>query len=167
LNGALTRLLHHEAPVLLWLVVGGIVGLALLLHARSRWRRGDHEGALLLSAGAMLLCSPISWDHHFVWCAPLLAVLWRRARMLVLPVAALLLVGPRQLVAHGEHRELTWGLWHQLPGNGYTWLVLLLAVVSGLALGPRRPGRPGPGHEVTTSSLAVRTTDPLAGHVST
>ena len=134
LNGALTRLLHHEPSTLLWLAVAAPVGAALLALATFWWRRGAHDVAVLLTAGAMLMCSPISWDHHFVWAAPLLLVLWRRTPALSLAVAALLLVGLRPLVSHGDNVELTWHGLQQVPGNGYTWLVLALAAGAAYAL---------------------------------
>ena len=130
LNGTLTRLLHHEPSTLLWFAVAAPVGAALLLMATLWWRRGDRDLGVLLAAGAMLMCSPISWDHHFVWAAPLLLVLWRHARLATSPVAALLLVGLRPLVGHGEKSELTWTGLEQVAGNGYTWLVLALAAAA-------------------------------------
>ena len=134
LNGALTRLLHHQPSTLLWLCVAAPVGAALLGLATLWWRRGDHRLGVLLAAGAMLMCSPISWDHHFVWAAPLLLVLRRRAPVLAVAAAALLLVGLRPLVAHGEKTELAWTALQQVPGNGYTWLVLALAAGAAYAL---------------------------------
>ena len=134
LNGALTRLLHHQPSTLLWLCVAAPVGAALLGLATLWWRRGDHRLGVLLAAGAMLMCSPISWDHHFVWAAPLLLVLRRRAPVLAVAAAALLLVGLRPLVAHGEKTELAWTALQQVPGNGYTWLVLTLSLVAVMAL---------------------------------
>ncbi len=135
LNGMLTRLLHHEPATLLWLGVAAPAGAALLGLATLWWRRGDRQVGVLLAAGAMLLCSPISWDHHFVWAAPLLLVLWRRTpRTLLLAVVALFLCGLRPLVIHGEKAELRWHGLEQVAGNGYTWLVLLLAVAATYAL---------------------------------
>ena len=98
------------------------------------WRRGDRELGVLLTAGAVLMCSPISWDHHFVWCVTALLVLWRLARVLAVPAAGLLLVGLRPLVQHGERSELAWHGLQQVVGNGYTWLVLGLGVLAAVAL---------------------------------
>lgn len=141
LRGTLARLLGHEPPTLLWLALAAAAGAALLLLAAAWWRRGEREVAVLLGAGAVLLCSPISWDHHFVWLAPAVVVLARRSWPLAAAVAAFALAGPRVLVPHGSGRELAWTLTDQVAGNGYCWLVLALAVVAGSRL--EREGRSG------------------------
>ena len=78
-NGVLTRFLGEEPSTALWFAVAApLAGLVLLLAAVV-WRRGDRDVAVLLAAGSMLLASPISWDHHWVWGAPALLVLVRLA----------------------------------------------------------------------------------------
>jgi alpha-1,2-mannosyltransferase len=62
----------HGQPV--WYVVAIIVGLlglcaAYLLHRSGR----EFEGFMTVALMA-LLDSPISWDHHWVWIAPFLAI---------------------------------------------------------------------------------------------
>ena len=142
LSGTLTRLTQHEPSTGVWLVVAGAAGATLLALAVAWWRRGARDVGVLLAAGAMLLCSPISWDHHFVWIAPLLVVLAVRGpRWAAMGVAAVGVVGARVLVPRGSGRELTWGWLDQLAGNGFTWLVLLLACVAAqpLVAGRTRP----------------------------
>ena len=78
-NGVLTRLLGEEPSTALWFAVAAPLAGAVLLLAAAVWRRGDRDVAVLLAAGSMLLASPISWDHHWVWAAPALLVLVRRA----------------------------------------------------------------------------------------
>jgi alpha-1,2-mannosyltransferase len=148
LEGTLTRLLAHEPSTLLWVAIAAPVGAALLGLATLWWRRGQHELGVLLAAGAMLMCSPISWDHHFVWAAPLLLVLARRAPVVAVVVGAVLLVGLRPLVVHGERTELAWHGFQQVPGNGYTWLVLVLAGGAAYAL------RAGSIRPVTSPSVS-------------
>ena len=76
LRGLITRLIGSVAGAGgLWLAVAiltGIVGLAVaaLLHHAGRTFAG-----LMVCALTALLVSPISWDHHWVWVAPGLAVL--------------------------------------------------------------------------------------------
>lgn len=137
-NGVLMRLLGQEPPTALWLAVAAPLAVAVLLLAAAVWRRGDRDVAVLLAAGSMLLASPISWDHHWVWAAPALLVLARRARPVLTGLwACLLVVGCRFLAPAGEGRELTWTWWQHLLGNGYVWL--LLATAAAVAVQLRRP----------------------------
>jgi alpha-1,2-mannosyltransferase len=76
LRGMLTRLAGSvNGSFALWLavaVVAGILGLAaaVVLHNSGRTFAG-----LMAAALTALLVSPISWDHHWVWIAPGLAVI--------------------------------------------------------------------------------------------
>ncbi|AYF76835.1 DUF2029 domain-containing protein [Nocardia yunnanensis] len=93
--------------------------------------------ALLVNAAVLLLVSPVSWTHHWVWVAPALvaAIAWaygapRRAPFAAIAVFALLfLIGPG-LVPNGKHRELNWSWWQHIPGDIY-----ILATVALLAVG--------------------------------
>ena len=84
-NGALTNAV--------WL------GLALLTVGLGGWlmvalmRRDMLVDAALVNAVIMLLISPVSWSHHWVWLALLLPVLaWRCVTVLRVPVALTALV---------------------------------------------------------------------------
>jgi len=76
LNGILTRLAGSvtggEAP---WLVAGVIVAVLGLAAAVILHRSGQTFAGLMACALTALLVSPISWDHHWVWIAPGLAVI--------------------------------------------------------------------------------------------
>jgi alpha-1,2-mannosyltransferase len=76
LRGIMTRLIGSvngaEAP---WLVVAVIVLVAGLAAAVILDRRGHSFAALMAVALTGLLVSPISWDHHWVWIAPGLALI--------------------------------------------------------------------------------------------
>ncbi len=78
--GALTRLLDHPPSTLLWMAVAGPLALAVVVVAARWWRRGDRALGTCLGAVAMLLASPISWSHHWVWAVPVALVLWERSR---------------------------------------------------------------------------------------
>ena len=75
-RGMLTRLTgsvaHGEPPWIVLAVLIGVAGLAaaVLLHRAGR----EFEGLMTCALTAVLI-SPISWDHHWVWLAPGLAVL--------------------------------------------------------------------------------------------
>ncbi|KAA9394616.1 DUF2029 domain-containing protein [Kocuria coralli] len=77
LNGMLHLLGFPDgviSPLRMVLILLVIVGGALAIRRISR--AGDLYSATLIGALVMLLISPISWEHHWVWVAPLiLAVL--------------------------------------------------------------------------------------------
>ncbi len=76
LRGALTRLIGSVAGAqAAWLVVALVVALAGLAAAVLLHRRGQAFAGLMACALTALLVSPISWDHHWVWIAPGLALL--------------------------------------------------------------------------------------------
>jgi alpha-1,2-mannosyltransferase len=84
LRGALTRLAGSvtsgTAPWIVALILVVIVGLA---SAAVLYRAGHPVPGMLACALTGLLISPLSWDHHWVWVAPgiaLLAHLGARAR---------------------------------------------------------------------------------------
>jgi alpha-1,2-mannosyltransferase len=76
LRGLLARLtgsVHgSQAP---WLVLAVLVALAGLAAAVLLHRRGRPFAGLMACALTALLVSPVSWDHHWVWIAPGLALI--------------------------------------------------------------------------------------------
>jgi alpha-1,2-mannosyltransferase len=76
--------------------------LVLALAAAAAWwlsRSRDWPMVALVLAAAMLLLSPISWTHHWVWVVPALLILAsRRARVTLVIVAATFYVAPMWLV---------------------------------------------------------------------
>jgi alpha-1,2-mannosyltransferase len=76
LRGLLTRLAGSvSAGQAIWLPVAAVVLIAGLAAAAALYRRGRPFEGLMTCALTGLLVSPISWDHHWVWIAPGLAVL--------------------------------------------------------------------------------------------
>ena len=76
LRGALTRLagsVNGAQPA--WLIAAVAVALAGLAAAVLLHRRGQAFAGLMACALTALLVSPVSWDHHWVWLAPGLALL--------------------------------------------------------------------------------------------
>ncbi|WP_244931392.1 glycosyltransferase 87 family protein [Nocardioides sp. W7] len=141
-NGVLVRMLGREAPTPLWLVVAGALSGALLVLGALWWRRGQADLALLLGALAMLLASPVSWSHHWVWAAPAVVVLWRRSRRIAVAWTALFASACIWWPPHREDRELGWGPLDHLVGNAYVWAALLLggwAAASYVRAGSTRP----------------------------
>ena len=75
LRGLLTRLAGSVAGAgLPWLALALLAGLAGLSAAAVLHRGGYPLAGLLACALTALLVSPISWDHHWVWFAPGLAL---------------------------------------------------------------------------------------------
>jgi alpha-1,2-mannosyltransferase len=127
---ALTRLAHHELPGRVWLVPAVLVAVAALVVARRLHARGDDVLALGSAVLGMLLASPISWTHHWVWALVPAVALWRASRggrvlgasFLVVSVTALIYL-PQRLGAG----DLDWSAWQQVVGNGYAvWAVVAL-----------------------------------------
>jgi alpha-1,2-mannosyltransferase len=53
--------------------------MAVLLDRRCRWLPRNRAWSALTCAVTILLISPISWTHHWVWCLPLMVVLGAEA----------------------------------------------------------------------------------------
>jgi alpha-1,2-mannosyltransferase len=107
LRAIITRLTGSVAagqtPWLIAVVVATVIGIgAAYLFERA----GHHVVAVLVTALTALLDSPISWDHHWVWVAPGVAVAghyaitgWKTARararwLLALAIAMIIVFGP-------------------------------------------------------------------------
>lgn len=169
LRGILTRLAGHiSTGQTLWYaaaIVVGLVGLAaaVLLHRAGR----TFEGLMAMALTA-LLTSPISWDHHWVWLAPFLAVGVNaamrargaaRAGWLAGTVATVAVFGawprgglldgglinyaPSESFASGDqawYREYHWHGLQLLAGNSYILAggALFLVVLVSVAVGWRR-----------------------------
>ena len=76
LYGMLTRLAGGAgAATPEWLGISVVVGIAGLAAAALLHRRGRPVAGWVTCALTGLLVSPISWDHHWVWIVPVLALL--------------------------------------------------------------------------------------------
>ncbi|KUF20277.1 glycosyltransferase 87 family protein [Streptomyces silvensis] len=78
-RGVLARLLHTPDPGVLWAACAGLVcavGLAVAVAAAAR---GERAWGAAACAATALLVSPVSWSHHWVWCVPMVLLLWSRA----------------------------------------------------------------------------------------
>jgi alpha-1,2-mannosyltransferase len=162
IKGMIFRLgLPHSTSIAVWLGVSvavlcaGAVLMRRLLKLENVSARGtDSLGptrqvtslsvtALLVNAAILLLVSPVSWTHHWVWVGPALvtAVAWTIVQpsptriATVAGFAILFLIGPG-LVPNGNYRELSWYWWQHIPGNAY---VLAAAGLFALGLIRMRP----------------------------
>ncbi|KRA88351.1 hypothetical protein ASD84_20545 [Nocardioides sp. Root682] len=88
----------------------------------------------------MVLASPISWDHHWVWFVPLTLALWLsdlpRARVVA---GAVVVVAASRAIWWAPFRngvEYDWNLWQGLSGNLYV-LTAIAVILCGLGWGLR------------------------------
>ena len=146
LNGFLLRTrLTGNVENHVWLAVAAVVGIIGVI-AIFRVARADRPLLTLgLTACLTLLVSPVSWTHHWVWCAPFLftaaiaSYRTRDRRAFAFSCAGLLLfvVSPQWWFPATENRELGWGLWEQLIGGAYMWTALGLLIAAALGYLPK------------------------------
>ncbi len=126
--GVLTRLLDAAPPALLWVGVTLPLAGAALLVAAAWWRRGDRLLGTGLAGLAMLLASPVSWSHHWVWAVPVAIALWLHGRAVAVAWTAVFVARPVLWPPWGERRELAWGFPDHVVGNAYVVAALFLVV---------------------------------------
>ncbi|MFI5806469.1 glycosyltransferase 87 family protein [Streptomyces sp. NPDC051561] len=90
LQGMLARAMNTMEPGLVWFATAALVGLAGLWIARRAVLLGMEQWGIVVVALTMVLVSPISWSHHWVWCVPLLALLCAERRFRTAAFLALL-----------------------------------------------------------------------------
>lgn len=138
------------------LVNGLWLGLSLLVIVLGGWlmvalvRRDMLVDAALVNAVIMLLISPVSWSHHWVWLTLLLPVVaWRCLTDLHLPVVlgslvftwtALVITQPPKWW-YGDSIDIhALGFWQKLLVSDFVWLGIAVLVAWAWALRnvPRR-----------------------------
>ncbi|WP_084524114.1 glycosyltransferase family 87 protein [Nocardia inohanensis] len=155
LKGMIFRLgLPDSAATAAWLVLALVAvgaGAALMHHLFTTERNSTAPtatsrfsvlsvAALFVNAAVLLLISPVSWTHHWVWAGPALvaAIAWatlnpRNSHYALIAVfAVLFLIGPG-IVPNGQGRELHWSWWQHVPGDIY-----IIAAIAVLVLGLRQ-----------------------------
>ncbi|MBM7786018.1 alpha-1,2-mannosyltransferase [Tenggerimyces flavus] len=145
-NGLLIRLSGDTAGGgRLWLVLVVVTVVGALWLARALWSRGDRLASVSVCGTMALLCSPVSWSHHWVWAVPLgVALVSGTAvgRRHPIPVAAtwfgLFVLAPIWWPPHGADQELTWSLAEQVVGNAYLVLALTAMALLARGCGPLR-----------------------------
>ncbi|MFC5660420.1 glycosyltransferase 87 family protein [Streptomyces nogalater] len=140
LRGILARLLHTPDPAAVWAAGAAVLaalGLTVAVRAESRGRRA---WAVCACAVTALLVSPVSWTHHWVWCVPLVLLLWTRGhRAAALGTVLVFWSYLPWWVPHGSGRpELHLGSAHLLLSAGY-------GAAGALFLALTRTASPGPG----------------------
>ena len=152
--GALTRLLDGPPPTWAWLAVAGPISLAVLVVGAAWWRRGDPVLGTCLGAMAMLLASPVSWSHHWVWAVPVALVLWERNRWAGGAWAAVFVFRPILWPPWSQGREYGWSPPEHVVGNSYLLAALVLSVwAAAAAARHRRDGSSESRRDTETARL--------------
>ncbi|MFC7342428.1 glycosyltransferase 87 family protein [Saccharopolyspora griseoalba] len=136
----------------LW-IAGSVLLLALaVLGIRYALRASDLPLALVINAVWVLLASPISWSHHWVWAAPALAAVfamslrrrWYGMTFAVVLSALTIAIGPQWYLPYTDDRELNWTFSQQVVGNSYTLIGIGFLVTAAVAYVRFRPVTPSP-----------------------
>lgn len=148
IKGTLFRLgLDETMATGLWIALSVLtVGLAAIWMVRLI-DAGSDVAALLVNAAAVLLVSPVSWSHHWVWAAPALVIAVdqatrRRSRGFTAVVALftlMFIVGPQWVLPHSEDKELAWSWWQQIIGSSYVWATFAVIVYAVCTYRPNKP----------------------------
>jgi alpha-1,2-mannosyltransferase len=129
---------HSPTGMAAWLTLSAVAVIVASRGMRHALAASEDCLALALNAFAALLISPISWSHHWVWCAPALltiATLGTRHRCrLALAVAttgaAVFAAAPQFWFPHGPQREIFWRAWQQATESSYVLFAALILVLA-------------------------------------
>jgi alpha-1,2-mannosyltransferase len=152
-RGAMTRL-AGEQPTLVWFLVAGAVTLGMLLVAARAHRRGHRLLGVSLAGLAMLVASPISWNHHWVWAVPLAVALWPLARGVAVAWLAVFASGCIFWPPHALGREVLWTPSDHVVGNAYLLATLAVTAYAWHVAATRPPTAPPPGRRIGTLEKA-------------
>ncbi|MEU1688079.1 glycosyltransferase 87 family protein [Micromonospora sp. NPDC005707] len=164
LQGAIARLLKIEEPNNVWWMISVVVvTVAALALAVALQRHGEETMAMVVVGLAMLVISPVSWSHYWLWIGPMVLVLVdlvRRAGGVARVIAGVVAVAAVLpfLMWPGPTRTgeviplgLIWksgrleGAAQALALDAYTGTALVLFALAGLwLLYQRRAVRPAP-----------------------
>ena len=141
-NQSINAVLHRLGmdSTAAWFVLALGAGLLLAWVAARLLKYGHDTAAVVVVGFAALLCSPVSWGHHWVWGLPLalLMTLWavrgqgRGTGWLVLAGSgvAVFLAMPHWWLPNGDDRELQWTPLQQVVGSSYVvWALVALVMV--------------------------------------
>jgi alpha-1,2-mannosyltransferase len=133
-DGALTRLLHGPPSTGAWIAIAVPVLVAVVVVGAGWWRLGDRVLGTCLAALAMLLVSPVSWSHHWVWAVPVALVLWERSRWAAVAWTAVFVARPMVWLPYGRGREYAWGPVEHVVGNAYLLAAIAVCLWAAVSL---------------------------------
>ncbi|MBP2050620.1 alpha-1,2-mannosyltransferase [Streptomyces griseochromogenes] len=150
LRGVMARLLHTPDPGALWVLSVAVVAALGLSVAVAAELRGRRPWAVCACAVTALLISPVSWTHHWVWCVPLVLLLWTHGhRAAALATALVFCSYTPWWVPHGPGRPELHESGGQLAVSAlYGGAAALFLVLAWTSL-PRPRLRSEPGQAVT------------------
>jgi alpha-1,2-mannosyltransferase len=137
IRGFLARQGLSDNAQSLWWKIGVVLVLAIASIAAARLLQvGREQMAVCMIGLAGLFCSPVSWQHHWVWGTALVGLLLveaikpafysesypsQRAVTIALFVLGFLILvtAPALLMPSDHGRELSWSLWQRIVGNDY------------------------------------------------
>lgn len=134
---------HTAAVIAIWLALSAAAAAVAWRGMRQALAASEDCLALSLNAFAALLISPVSWSHHWVWCAPALLTLtalgvrYRSRRPLAAACVglAVFVAAPQFWLLHGQDAVLRWAAWQQAASSAYVLfaaLILLLAACAAI-----------------------------------
>ena len=131
---------------LIWMVATVVVVLLATVAIQVSRRRGDAVAAMLSASFIGLLCSPVSWGHHWVWLpATVVYLLVRWAAVggvgnLVagIAVAIVTLNAPWTSLPNSNQRERLWTPYEHLLGSAWALTLVVLLVSWATARGTPR-----------------------------
>jgi alpha-1,2-mannosyltransferase len=133
---------HTPAGVAAWLTLSAVVVVVACRGIRRALAADQDCLALVLTAFAALLISPVSWSHHWVWCAPGLLTLAhlaqgeqsRHRRRLAMAAAVCGLVlftaAPQWWLGQFAGPAPNWPPWQQAIGSSYVLFAALILLLS-------------------------------------
>lgn len=134
LRGFLSRTFPAHAEAL-WL--GGVVLIVALIWVLMELVAKRFDGSngdlvlTFLAASVALLCSPVSWSHHFVWLTYLAIFLFAVGKLRLGALTATVILACGHWQVPKEHDiELTWNLWQAILGNDYVILTVALLAIT-------------------------------------
>lgn len=135
LRGVIARIpvLDSMQGVIWWVATVLILAVATVA-IRVNWRSGNRVVAVLSAAFTGLLCSPVSWGHHWVWLSATVVYFLFRwtavggVRNLVagFAVALVALAAPWDFLPNDYDRERLWNPFEHLLGAAYTLTAIVL-----------------------------------------
>ena len=142
-NAFLVRLTGDlDGGGVVWLGLVAVTVIAGLWLSRSLWLRGEQLAAVSTTALIGLLCSPVSWSHHWVWIIPLgVAVITGLTKYRVVFAVlwfGLFTIAPIWWPPNHDNRELDWSFKEQFSGNAYLIAATIAVVLLVVRLLPER-----------------------------